>query len=205
MSALAAIHVARKQLGLDEDTYRAVLVRVTGKDSAGAMSEAERERVVQELRRQGFKPSGRAAGRFAGKLQALWIGCWNLGLINDRSDAGLTSFVKRQTKVDHTRFLRHAEDADKVIEALKGWMTRDAGVDWRRDRFLPAWTQANGYRIASAQFAMLKAHDAEFAAFRELQSWLDQSRPGANVTTLDDAGWISVMNELGVLLRKSRP
>lgn len=31
---LAKIHIARKDLGLDEDTYRAVLIRITGKRSA---------------------------------------------------------------------------------------------------------------------------------------------------------------------------
>lgn len=133
--SIAAIHVAKKQLGLDEDTYRASLVQVTGKNSAAAMSEAERQKVLERFRQQGFKAAstGRRKpleGRFAPKLQALWIAGWNLGLVRDRDDRALVAFVKRQTGIDHVRFLRHGQDAIKAIEALKGWLARAGGVDW---------------------------------------------------------------------------
>lgn len=133
--SIAAIHVARKTLGLDEDTYRDALRQVTGKSSAGDMSEAERQRVLERFRQLGFKPAStgsrkRLEGRFAGKLQALWIAAWNLGLVRDRDDRALLSFVKRQTGIDHVRFLRHGEDAAKAIEALKGWLERSGGVRW---------------------------------------------------------------------------
>ena len=39
MNSLAAIHVAKKQLGLDDDDFRSVCIRVTGKRSTRAMSE----------------------------------------------------------------------------------------------------------------------------------------------------------------------
>jgi len=133
--SIAAIHVARKQLGLDEDTYRAALVQVTGISSAGDMTEAQRQRVLEHFREKGFKgPStGRRKpleGRFAAKLQALWIAGWNLGLVRDRDDRALVAFVRRQTGIDHVRFLRHGQDAIKAIEALKGWLARAGGVDW---------------------------------------------------------------------------
>ncbi len=210
MSTLAAIHVAKKQLGLDDDTYRAVLVRVTGKDSTRAMSEAERQRVVEEFRKAGFKKASkpsktRAAGPYRAKLQALWIALWNLGLTADPTDAGLTSFVKRQTKVDHTRFLFHHDDATAVIEALKDWMEREAGVDWTYDRRLPAWTQEPGYRIATAQFALLQKLDPAFSDYLELDHWAVRN------VALDfrsweatAAEWITIMNALGKMVRKVR-
>lgn len=134
--SIAAIHVAKKELGLDDDTYRAALVQVTGKSSSAAMSEAERRKVLEHFRQRGFKgaATGRRQpleGRFAGKLQALWIAGWNLGLVRDRDDRALIAFVKRQTGIDHVRFLRHGQDAMKAIEALKGWLARAGGVDWK--------------------------------------------------------------------------
>lgn len=210
MSALAAIHVARKQLGLDDDTYRAMLVRVTGKDSAGKMNEAERQRVVEELRKRGFKKSStparsRAAGPYRAKLQALWIALWNLGLVDDPSDYAMTTFVRRQAKLDHTRFLIHHEDASAVIEALKEWMARDAGVDWRHARFLPGWTQEPGYRIASAQFRLLRNLEPGFADCVELDHWVVRHVDvGFRSWEADDRRWIAVMNALGERIRSAK-
>lgn len=54
-SQLAKIHMAAKQKGLDEATYRALLVRITGKDSAAKMTAEERALVIAEFVRLGFK------------------------------------------------------------------------------------------------------------------------------------------------------
>ncbi len=105
-STIAAIHVAKKQLGLDEDTYRAKLEVITGKTSVKNMTEAEREKVLNVFETEGFtpkagrRPDGRLklSGRFAGKLQALWIAGWNLGIFDNRDDAALEAFVKRQNR-----------------------------------------------------------------------------------------------------------
>lgn len=133
--SIAAIHVAKKQLGLDEETYRAALLEATGKASSSAMTEAERQKALEHFRQKGFKgaATGRRKpleGRFAPKLQALWIAGWNLGLVRDRDDRALIAFVKRQTGIDHVRFLRHGQDATKAVEALKGWLERSGGVAW---------------------------------------------------------------------------
>ena len=133
--SVAAIHVAKKELGLDDDTYRVALMSAVGKSSAADMTEGERRKVLEHFRERGFKArsTGRRKpleGKFAGKLQALWIAGWNLGLVRDRDDRALVAFVKRQTGIDHVRFLRHGQDAIKAIEALKGWLARAGGVDW---------------------------------------------------------------------------
>lgn len=134
--SIAAMHVAKKELGLDDDTYRATLAKVTGKSSSADMTEPERQKVLEHFRASGFKGTAtgsrkRLDGKFAGKLQALWIAGWNLGLVRDRDDRALIAFVKRQTGIDHVRFLRHGQDAMKAIEALKGWLSRSGGVDWK--------------------------------------------------------------------------
>lgn len=204
MNALAAIHVAKKQLGLDDETYRAVLLRVTGKASSAAMSEAERGAVLEELRRQGFKGAKKGLeGPFAPKLQALWIAAWNLGLVRDRADAAMLAFVARQTGIQHTRFLIAAEDARKAVEALKAWMARDGGVDWTEGDHLPQWMRQPGARIAVAQWQILVNAglvDIDFAAFRAFVA--DHAfRPLGQMTPGE---WRGVMNTLGVRVRKVR-
>lgn len=209
MSALAAIHVAKKQLGLDEDTYRALALRVTGKSSARDMSEGERGRLLEEMRSRGFKkasngPRKGLEGRFAKKLQALWIAAWNLDIVENRDDQALIAFVKRQTGLSHVRFLRHPEDAVKAIEALKAWMAREAGVDWSESRFLPPWTQTSGYRVAVAQFRRLRALDPSFTEFAELQHFvIREIDPDFGVGSATDQTWQPVMNALGARIRKA--
>lgn len=132
MSAAAtmrAIHVARRELGLEEDDYRALLERVTGERSLRAMTPAQLFLVVDTLRASGA-PARRLTGPYAGKLQALWISAWNLGLVRDRRDSAMLAFVRRQTGIEHTRFLRDAQDARKAVEALKSWIAREGGVNW---------------------------------------------------------------------------
>lgn len=129
--SIAAIHVAKKQLGLDDDTYRCMLEQVTGKASLRLMSAGEHGKVLEAMRAKGA-PRGRSelSGPYAGKLQALWISGWHLGVVRNRSDEALLAFVKGRTGIDHTRFLRNAADARKAVEALKSMLEREAGVDW---------------------------------------------------------------------------
>lgn len=51
---LAAIHVAKKQLGMDEDAYRDLLFALTRKRSAGELDQAERRRVLDHFRKLGI-------------------------------------------------------------------------------------------------------------------------------------------------------
>ncbi|EKE78449.1 regulatory protein GemA [Oceanibaculum indicum] len=134
-----AIHASRKQIaGLADDTaWRALLVRVTGKDSLRTMTGPQLGKVIDELHRQGARktPPKRAfKGRTrkladsdqAQKIRALWLALWHLGCIADSSEEALAAFVKRQAKVDALEWLP-ADKAAGVIEALKGWLARPAG------------------------------------------------------------------------------
>jgi len=55
---IATIKVAQKQLGLDDDTYRAMLELVTGKRSAADLTWQERKKVLDHLKTKGFKIKG---------------------------------------------------------------------------------------------------------------------------------------------------
>lgn len=51
---IAKIHIAKKDLAMDDATYRDVLVRVTGKNSCKDMSLSELKAVIKDLKRLGF-------------------------------------------------------------------------------------------------------------------------------------------------------
>ena len=210
-SAIAAIHAGCKQLGIDEDGRRAISARVTGKTSLKLMSAQEQEAVVAELRRIGFQPAaGKAkakglSGPYAKKLQALWIAGWNLGLVRDRRDAALLVFVKNQTGIDHIRFLHVPADGRSAIEALKGWLKREAGVtfgnangqDWlARDGAKIAWAQ---WRILHPTAGLIRREGFDQEAFR--------LSGRADIFVLDhmtDADWRKVMNALGERVRAAK-
>ncbi|WP_158780728.1 gp16 family protein [Pantoea sp. BAV 3049] len=74
------IHTGKSRLGWDDETYRDVLARETGRRSAKDCTDAELERVVRYMRTQGFvSVAGRgrrpsvAVGRkgMIGKIEAL--------------------------------------------------------------------------------------------------------------------------------------
>lgn len=54
ISSIAPIHVAKKQLGLDDDTYRAKLQVITGKSPVKDVAQAEREKVITAFRQDGL-------------------------------------------------------------------------------------------------------------------------------------------------------
>lgn len=80
--SLAKIHIAKAQLGLDDETYRAVLARVAGVRSAKDLNKRQIGHVLAEFERLGFKPKASSKGRKApmpapereplvGKIEAL--------------------------------------------------------------------------------------------------------------------------------------
>ena len=134
---LAKLHIAAKQLGLDEETYRDALAAATGKRSAGEMDEGELRRALEHFEAHGFAARAREKDAadlvYLPKVRALWISGWHLGVVRDRSDAAMTAFIRRQTGIDAARWVTSAGEARKVIEGLKTWLAREAGVEWGAD------------------------------------------------------------------------
>lgn len=159
-SSIAAIHSLSKKLGLDDDTRRAKMVVLTGKPSTKDMTEDERQRVVVALKAEAgqiAKSGSRAkqlTGKYAKKLQALWIAGYNLGVVKDRRDSALLKFVKRQADVDHTQFLHDPTDGQAAVEGLKGWLKEKAGVRFGSTNGYE-WLQRDGAKIAWAQWRIL--------------------------------------------------
>lgn len=210
MSAVKTIYAGIRVLGIeDEDERRDLYERITGKRRLREMTPAEKDAVVTELRRLGFKvasPRRLLDGPYAKKLQALWIAGWNLGLMQNRDDAALMAFVKRQTGIDHPRWLRDPAQADKAIEALKAWLARDGGVtwgttngyDWLRDHTAKvAWAQWRRLYPA-ASLLELDAFSARIAAILRH----DQSARLVGLGRLRNADWRAVSNALGITIRR---
>ena len=73
---LAQIHIARKDLRLDEDTYRELLRNRFGKTSAGDLDDHERGRLLAHFRDCGWRPkapAGRSIGRQRGKTRSPYL------------------------------------------------------------------------------------------------------------------------------------
>ncbi|MGH8782090.1 gp16 family protein [Paraburkholderia sp.] len=130
-STLAKIHVAKKQLAMDEDSYRAMLRSVGGVGSSRDLTPLAASRVLRHLERSGFKPTGKAAtgdrpaadDPQSSKIRALWLDLHARGVVRNSSEAALCAYVKRQTGVDTLQWLT-AEQASRVIEAMKKWVER---------------------------------------------------------------------------------
>ncbi|WP_208435993.1 regulatory protein GemA [Bartonella phoceensis] len=203
--SLAAIHMGKRALGLDDETYRALLFRLTGKQSAKDLSVSEQRLVMQEMRAYGGGVNGKLLrGKYAKKLQGLWIAGWNLGIIRDRCDKALLAFVKRQTGIDHIRFVRDSDDAAKAIEALKSWLQREGGVDWRGKSRQDLWGIHPSIAILCAQWKRLHPN-AVFDPVSDLEDFAQSvlAVSGKAFCEMDARDFCQVMNVWGRKIRKS--
>jgi phage gp16-like protein len=124
---IAKLHIAKKQLGLDDASYRAVLMAATGKASSRDMREHELVAVMEAFKKQGFRATTPATkeGRkpYVTKIYALWGDLQRRGTLADPSMKALGSFIHRQTGMHRAEWLS-PEDANKVTEGLKAWLAR---------------------------------------------------------------------------------
>ncbi len=138
MNSTAIINIAKGQLGLDEDDYRALLVRVTGVSSLRKMSERQKISVIDELKRMGFriKSKGRmlpaSTKPYIRLIHALWKSCHRNGAIENGSREALRAFCKRfvapgDDSIAVDPDLLTQEQASPVIEALKKMEARAKG------------------------------------------------------------------------------
>ncbi|SNS43805.1 Mu-like prophage protein gp16, partial [Tistlia consotensis] len=112
-----------------DDSYRALLQRLTGKTSAAELTPAQLGRVIEELDRLGaYRRQQRAARSYptpqARMARGLWIELHRMGVVRNRTDQALDAFVRKLAGVDSARWLTDPAEAGKVIEALKAMKAR---------------------------------------------------------------------------------
>lgn len=167
----AKVKIAQKQLGLDDDTYRAKIAGLyDGKTSITQLSISELEDFIQHLKADGAKFTKRppmragkrplADGAEINKIRALWISLYNLGVVRDPSEQALINFAKRvsggRNKGKAALQWLTGEDTVKVIEALKAMATRDAEVCWEPVRRIDRPPlHIPRQRVVEAQWKML--------------------------------------------------
>jgi len=129
---LAKVHIARKDMTLPEESYRDILRRVTGQESARDLTAAQLDQVLGEFKRLGWKPAKAARPRSSKPQVRMIYAIWKdmRPLLSDGSQQALRSFCERQTKgpaqpdgIAAPEFLS-AQQANKVVEGLKAWKRR---------------------------------------------------------------------------------
>jgi phage gp16-like protein len=125
-SLLGRIHALKRDLRLDDDTYRDIVERVTGKRSAKDATDRQLRDLAATLAGSagGFQPSDRAEVR---KIWALWGELKRQGKLSSPTREALRSFCANETGAEGaSKDPEHmtAEECRKVIEALKAWADR---------------------------------------------------------------------------------
>ena len=120
-SDLAKIHLAKKELGMDDDTYRAMLQNIAGVQSAKSLDAAGRKAVLQHLRTCGMTFKRSSTPRYPGKphnmdaqlkkIEALLADMqlsWNYA----------NAMAKRMYQVERVAWLNDPKQRQGIITAL---------------------------------------------------------------------------------------
>lgn len=133
------IHVARRELGMQDEDYRAMLRGMTalgGKTSSADLGIKGLELVLEQLKRRGFKVKPKANPKALAKptralandeqsklIRHLWLQMHAQGIVKNPSEASLAAYVCRIAKIEALQWL-NSDEASNVIETLKKWQKR---------------------------------------------------------------------------------
>jgi phage gp16-like protein len=219
----AIIQIGRKELGLDEDTYRDLLHDVTGKRSVREMTLDQLDAVIDRMKADGFKPKPRAKRQPARagtrpmdtsplgrKMRALWLAGYHLGVIRDPKESALAAFAKRQTGVPALQWLVD-RDAERVIEALKDMLAREAGVLWPLHRRNEAYPRAPLELLHDDRYWVVRAQFEVLCDIREARTWISgDTKPTGwarwapdRFVQWSDGDWTQLMEGLGRKIRRA--
>ncbi|EJS5187955.1 DUF1018 domain-containing protein [Salmonella enterica] len=138
-SLITLIHVAKKDLRLDTDTYRNALRAAVGKTSCRDMSLLELSKALAAFKKRGFKIRSKQQNRalkpatVTAKIRAIWRLMCAQGFLGSDSEAALNAWVRKQTApqnggvgVANYQWLeREPALASDVLERLKRWHRRE--------------------------------------------------------------------------------
>lgn len=140
---LAQIHIAKKDMGLDDDTYRDLIKQATGHRSAGDCTQAQLYDILSVMNEKGgdIKPARRykkakyiadlekycGASKPKNEQESMVFGLWcdicKANKAHNPTPAGLRGLCMRTTKKIAPRFCNQSE-LNKLTEALKAILRR---------------------------------------------------------------------------------
>ena len=128
-AALRKLHAERRRLNIPEDTFRAILLGQTGRESSKGIGMSAANACVQEMRKyrpkatepehREFRPS--ANDPLVRKVYKLWGILRAADVVEPRYP---DAFVRRMCDVSRPEWLTPAQ-ANTCIEALKDWIERE--------------------------------------------------------------------------------
>lgn len=209
-SMIGKLHVAKNQLAMAEDDYRALLQRSAGVMSAAEADIAGLDRALKAMEGLGWKalpPTRRKSGKssstrrpadhpVARKARALWISLWQLGAIDNASEQALEAFAKRQLGCTALQWADQSQ-CDRLIEALKaiairhGWKATGSIAVLKRDLCRAILARLVEIGHVPAQWSL---KDAMFRLFGE-----------EDFRELDVEHLTRAAGELGRMLREHQP
>ncbi|WP_421173787.1 gp16 family protein [Aeromonas enteropelogenes] len=169
------IHVAKRNLHLDDLNYQAVLLGATKKESCQDMNYAELKLAYEALKKLGFRKTGskkssvKTASRTTEKrpaprvsvgevIVAVWVTMGRHGFLKDTSRLALDTYIQRMTARDNggvgVASLAWLDDkrAAHVLESLKRWHMRMMSDEIKLRGKIPR----PGYHLLVEQFEMKK-------------------------------------------------
>lgn len=126
-SLMAKIHVAKSQLKMDDDTYRAMLLNITGRASCVTLNLVQLQRVLSHLEERGFKATRKHLGKkpmhFVDKTPMM--NKLSVLLANyNKSWAYADGMAKRMFQKERVQFL-NADELRRLIAALNYAVLRE--------------------------------------------------------------------------------
>lgn len=130
---LAQVHIAKKQLGMDDDMYERFLrLHTRGKTSAKDLSITELQVLITAFKHAGFKPAlNKSKGvkykaATSRKIVSLWIQLKDAGKVRNSSDKALRQWCQTACELEELPSLDWLDEDNsaKCIEALKSWLAR---------------------------------------------------------------------------------
>ena len=118
----ARIHIGKARLGMDDDTYRAFLQRLTGKSSSKDMTTAQRALVLAEMTRLGaFKDARRPLTRQQRACLGKWYDLRKRGIVHSKDKSSFNRYIKRYFGKNNLADLAD-DETNKLYNMLEGWL-----------------------------------------------------------------------------------
>ncbi len=203
---IAKVHIAKKDLALDDSSYRGLLSRVTGRESCAGMTIPQLKNTVEEFKSLGWEPKNKpkragtrklATGAQASKIRAFWLSLYHLGEVKDPSEDALASFVRRMTNVHDLNWLTPAK-ADIVIRAFHNWAYR---IGW----CLPTGRRHDSVGAIKASLIRLQCEILEVSNWQEYLTGLgyDLEKIHKDAVDFNDfEGLDKIIEDLGAKIRR---